>query len=125
MKRMASMKPQALVAMELNTVATPAPTPRKSLGDWRAIVGKSLGRAGLSQKQAASDLGITESALSKQLAGTEHLSFWRMHALPPEFWRELILLILEFHELTIGSTQRDQDDAAIGRLVREAVTRCR
>ncbi len=90
--------------MELESVGQPAPTaPKsvgeasstapKSVGEWRALVGRALGRAGLSQKAAAIDLGITPQALSKQLAGAEHLSFWRMFNLPPEFWRELVALI--------------------------------
>jgi hypothetical protein len=116
----------ALGPMELKPLGSASPTPPNSLGDWRAIVSKSLGRAGISQKVAAADLGVTEAALSKQLAGAEHLSFWRMHSLPPEFWHELVLLIVEFHGLTIGAaSQRDLEDAAIGRCVRDAVSRCR
>lgn len=121
-----------LPPMELNRVgesaprfADASPTVPNRLAEWRALVCKSLGRAGLSQKAAAADLGVTESALSKQLAGAEHLSFWRMASLPPEFWRELILQVAEFHDLTIGSTQQDAEDAAVGRLVREVVGRCR
>jgi hypothetical protein len=116
----------ALGPMELKPLGSASPTPPNCLGDWRAIVSKSLGRAGISQKVAAADLGVTEAALSKQLAGVEHLSFWRMHSLPPEFWHELVLLIIDFHGLTIGAaSQRDIEDAAIGRCVRDAVSRCR
>lgn len=111
--------------MELQPLGSASPSVPNRLGEWRALVSKSLGRAGLSQKAAAADLGITESALSKQLSGMEHLSFWRMAGLPPAFWRELILLLVEFHGITIGSTQQDAEDAAVGRLVREVVTRCR
>lgn len=114
---------QYLPPMELNPVASGSPTPRKSLGDWRATVGKSLGRAGLSQKAAAADLGITESALSKQLAGTEHLSFWRMCSLPREFWREMVMLIIEFYDLQIGMTEEDRRDCELGRTVRQALER--
>jgi hypothetical protein len=41
----------------------------------------------------------------------------------PKFWRELLVQICDFHDITIGQTQRDAEDAAIGRLVREAVQR--
>jgi hypothetical protein len=112
----------SLSPMELNGLGTASPTAPKSIGDWRAIVSKSLGRAGLSQKVAAADLGITESALSKQLAGTEHLSFWRMLNLGPDFWSELVDLICEFHELPPrGLTAQDEADRRLGRAFREAV----
>lgn len=89
------------------------------------MVPKCLGRVGISQKAAAADLGVTESALSKQLAGLEHLSFARMRNLPPEFWRELIALIADFHGICLNGTQQDTEDAQIGRCLREAVRRCR
>jgi hypothetical protein len=72
-------------------------------------------------------MGITPQQFSTQLRGRdgEHLSFTRMRNLSPEFWRELILLILDFHDITVGQTsQQDLDDAAVGRLVREVVGRC-
>ena len=113
-----------LSPMELNALGTASPTAPKSIGGWRALVSKSLGRAGLSQKAAASDLGITESALSKQLSGLEHLSFWRMLNLGPEFWAEMVDMILEFHGRNApGLTAQDQEDMRIGRLMREIVQR--
>jgi hypothetical protein len=116
---------RALGPMELQKVEAPVSTALKSIESWRGLVGRALGRVGWSQKRAAIEMGIPEAQLSRQLRGAEHLSFWRLHALPPEFWRELILLIVEFHDLTIGATEQDQTDQQIGRLVREAVTRCR
>lgn len=87
------------------------------------MVARAFGRASISQKAAAADLGVTPPALSKQLAGGEHLSFWRMQALPPEFWQELIPLIVEYHGLTLGDTPQQRNYAEIGRLVTEAVAR--
>jgi len=114
---------QNLPPMELNAVGISSPTVPNRLGDWRAIVPKSLGRAGYSQKAAAADLGITESAFSKQLAGTEHLSLWRMHSLSREFWREFVLLIIDFYDLQIGLCEQDRRDLELGRTLREAVQR--
>lgn len=112
---------RTLGPMELERVGTLTPTLPNSVGEWRALVARALGRCGVSQKAAAVDMGITPQALSKQLAGAEHLSFWRMHALPPEFWRELVALICEFHDITVGQTVQERTDAEIGRLVREVV----
>jgi hypothetical protein len=109
--------------MELNPVGRQTPTEPNRLGDWRATVGKSLGRACISQKVAATDLGVTESALSKQLAGAEHLSFWRMRGLPAPFWQELVLLIIDFYGLQIGMSEQDRRDCELGRTMREAVQR--
>lgn len=89
----------SLPPVELNRVGTASPTPPKSVGDWRSVVARAIGRAGLSHKEAAGHLDITQSALSKQLSGLEHLSFWRMVSLPRAFWSELIPLIREFHGL--------------------------
>lgn len=95
--------------------------------DWLQLVSRALGKSGLSHKAAAAEMDIDRGLLSAQLTGVpgKHLSWSRMGALPPEFWRELILLVLDFHDITIGTTQKDAEDAAIGRLVREAVGRCR
>lgn len=95
--------------------------------EWLGLVARALGKAGVSHKAAAADLAIDPGLFSAQLAGAEgkHLSFGRMRNLSPAFWRELIVLIADFHGLPLGSTQQDVEDAAIGRLVREAVTRCR
>jgi hypothetical protein len=94
---------------------------------WLGLVARAFGRCGLTHKAAAITMDTDAGLLSAQLSGVpnKHLSFRRMHALPPEFWRELILLILDFHEIAVGASQRDQDDAAIGRAIREVVARCR
>src|SRR5689334_19194494 len=71
------------------------------LRTWRELANRARERAGLTRKVMASEMGITEQQLSDQLNGRDncHLSFWRMHALPREFWQELVLLIIEFHGL--------------------------
>lgn len=120
---MSPMVNGALGPMEVDRVGTTTPTSPKSIGEWRAMVARAFGRSGLSQKAGAIDLGITPQALSKQLAGLEHLSFWRMYALPPEFWRELVLLIVDFHALTLGGTEQDRRDVELGRTIRDAITR--
>lgn len=95
--------------------------------EWIGLVPRALGKSGVSHKTAAADMAIDPGLLSAQLGGAagKHLSFGRMGSLPPAFWRELIFLIAEFHEIPIGGTQQDAEDAAIGRCVREAVSRCR
>ncbi len=111
--------------MELQRVQEGSLTVLKSIQDWRALVPRALGRAAVSQKQAAADLGITPSQLSGQLAGRngEHLSFWRMHGLPREFWAEILPLIADYHGLTLGDSPQQRNHAEIGRLVSEAVLR--
>lgn len=112
----------------LDTRVSPAVSVADREAEWLGLVGRAAGKAGLSHKALAADLGGLDSAqLSRQLSGApnHHLSFRRMVGLPPEFWVYLCELIAEFHGFALGGTQRDVEDAAIGRLVREAVTRCR
>lgn len=115
----------ALGPMELERVGDRSLTVPKSIKDWREIVTRAMGRSSLSQKAMASDLGITAQQLSAQLSGRngEHLSFWRMVALPSSFWQELLPLIVEFHGLSLTDSPQQRNDAEIGRLVREAVVR--
>lgn len=120
----------ALGPMELERVQSGSDTGLNSLQRWKDMVPTAMSRALRSGKRTAGDLGISEQQFSSQLAydgqdRRDHLSFWRMRNLPPEFWRELIVLIADFHNITIGGTQQDIEDAAIGRCVREAVKRCR
>jgi hypothetical protein len=96
------------------------------LDRWVSLPGLALAKAGIQRKAAAADMGLDPSLLTAQLTGRKHLSWLRLGSLPPEFWHELVLLIVEFHGLTIGAaSQRDIEDAAIGRCVRDAVSRCR
>lgn len=97
----------------------------QSMDQWAQLPGIALAKAGIQRKAAAADMGLDPSLLTAQLAGKKHLSWLRLGSLPPAFWQELILLLVEFHGLTIGASARDLDDAAIGRCVREAVSRCR
>lgn len=116
----------ALGPMEVRPVDGPASTMVKSV-DWLGLVSRALGKSGITHKAAASDMEIDQGLLSAQLSGAsgKHLSWGRMGKLPPEFWAELIVLIAEFHDITVGGTRQDAEDAAVGRLVREVVTRCR
>lgn len=122
---------RTLGPMELERVQTGSDSRLKSLQTWKDMVPAAMAKARYSGKRTAGDLEISESQFGNQLAydGTpehrDHLSFWRMRHLPPEFWRELIFLIADFHNIPIGGTQQDAEDAAIGRCVREAVSRCR
>ena len=116
---------QNLPPMEVQTLDRPRSSAVQPMDRWSELPGIALGRAGISRKAAAVDMALDPSLLSAQLAGKKHLSWLRLGSLPPAFWQELILLIIEFHGLTVGGTRQDQEDCAIGRLVREAVTRCR
>jgi hypothetical protein len=83
------------------------------------MVRRALGKAGISAKTAAGDMGISESQLGDQLNGREkyHLSFWRMHGLPREFWIELVDLIIAFHDLEPrGVSSQDLEYIRIGKL---------
>jgi len=98
----------------------------KSLRTWQENVRRAMGRAGLSAKAMAAEMGTSESQLSDQLHGRPncHLSLWRMFNLPPEFWQEMVILILDFHGLSApGLSAVDQEDMRIGRLMREIVQR--
>lgn len=117
-----------LPPMELERVQSGSDRPLKSLQSWKDMVTRALGRAGLSGKSTASDLGISESQFSSQLAydgkdKRDHLSFWRMRDLPPEFWEELLPMIADFYDLTLNGSPREREDAEIGRLLREAMAR--
>lgn len=59
------------------------------------LIARALDRAGLTVKAAASDMGISESLLARQLKGMEHLSWQRLNLLPDRFFYELLFLIAE------------------------------
>lgn len=46
--------------------------------------------AGYSQKTAALEMGLTEPQLSRQMAGTDQVSLWRLAALSPAFMLALL-----------------------------------
>jgi hypothetical protein len=88
----------------------------KSIQDWRVMVVKAFGKAGLQQKAAAAEMEITAQQLSNQMSGKEHLSFWRMFSLPREFWVEMVDLICEFHDIPArGATAQDIEYMRIGK----------
>lgn len=110
--------------MELKTVAPglePDQSTPKSVRDWQELPARALGRAGISQKQAAADMGITAGQLSSQLSGREHLSLWRMKDLPAAFWNELIPMLAEWHDLSFGSNEQARQDSVLGAKVRAVV----
>lgn len=108
-----------LPPMEVRPVDTSVSTARKSLDRFRLLVVRALGRAGLSQKHAAAEMGLNEAQLSRQLAGVENLSLWKLHELPPEFWQELLLMLAEYYEISLGQTPREREDGELGRAFRE------
>jgi hypothetical protein len=116
---------QPLPPMGLDRVQTTSDTGLKSLQRWKDLFSRACQRAGLSGKQAASHLGISESQLSSALAydGTtehrDHLSFWRMRDLPKEFWEEMLLMLCEYHGIALGQTAREREDGELGRSFRE------
>lgn len=118
---------QTFGPMELEKVQDASRSDLKLVQDWLSLFVRARGKAGISQKNIARDMGISPQQLSSQESGREgeHISFTRMRLLPPEFWRELILLMVEFHGITIGSSQQDADDATVGRAFRDLVSRCR
>lgn len=97
-------------------------TPRKDLTDWQALPSRALGRAGMSQKHAAIEIGISESLLSRQLKGTEKLGWLDLGKLGAAFWNELIPMLAEWHDLSFGSNERARQDAVLGAKVREVLT---
>jgi hypothetical protein len=114
---------QPLPPMEVKRVESPVSTALKSVESFRPLIARAFGHVGLSQKRAALEMGIPESQLSRQLAGTEHLSLWRMHGLSREFWREFVLLIIDFYDLQIGLCEQDRRDLENGRALRLLVER--
>lgn len=60
-----------------------------------SLISLALSRAGLSQKEAALTMGISESLLARQLKGDEHLSWQRLSLLPDAFWLELLFVVAE------------------------------
>jgi hypothetical protein len=107
-----------LAPMAVEPLRTATHRGAESLRTWREMVRRALGRAGISAKVAAGEMGITEQQLSDQLNGREkyHLSFWRMHALPPEFWREMVEAICHFHGIEPpGMSADDMEALKIGK----------
>jgi len=123
---MSTIKQQPLPPMEVKSLDSGSTvTKRPTLQEWKGMVSRAAARSGLSQKAMAVDLGISEAQLSSTFAyegetgpGQKHLSFWRLRHLPPEFWKELIDLLIAFYDL--GTTRKARDDSAdLAQAVRE------
>jgi plasmid maintenance system antidote protein VapI len=65
-------------------------------GDYIVLALESVG---MSQKEAATTMGIPDSQFTRQLRGQEHLSWQRLFKLPDTFWRELWMLVAERRKL--------------------------
>lgn len=93
--------------------------------EWLMCFVTARTRAGISQKQAASDMGgISVQLLSAQETGVEgkHLSFRRMFLLGAAFWMEAIEQIADFYNLPPrGLTAQDEADRRLGESFRKAV----
>jgi len=79
-----------------------------------------------SQKAAAITLGISEQQFSTQLRYDgeqyrEHLSLWKLSQMPPEFWADVVELLVEFYGLGSQWAKRSRDDdaAELARAVRD------
>jgi len=93
--------------------------------EWLGLVGRAFGKSGLTHKAAAITMETDAGQLSAQLAGAphKHLSFRKMVKLGPDFWLEMILLIVEFYELSLAGTERDRRDLETGRALRAVCQR--
>lgn len=116
---------QALPPMELEPLRTPVRTGTNWLRTGRDFFTRARTKSLLTQQQAAGHMGISESLLGEQTSGREnaHLSFPRMLRLPREFWQEMVPLLIEFHQLEIGMTERDRRDVEFARTVLDALQR--
>jgi hypothetical protein len=117
-------KQGALGPLEVIPVDGPTSTTVKNRDrEWLGLISRAFGRAGISHKAAAAEMEIDPGLLSAQLSGApgKHLSWLRLGKLPPEFWQEVILLMCEYHEITIGQTVQERTDMEVGKLFREAL----
>lgn len=64
-----------------------------------AAILTALTRAGMSQKEAAITMEISEAQFTRQLRGQEHVSWQRLFTLPDGFWRELLIVLAEAKKL--------------------------
>lgn len=77
---------------------------QKVSSDAGRLVMRALDRAGIAQKEAAATMGISESLLARQLAGTEHLSWQRLSLLPDRFKQELAVALAEASGASVETT---------------------
>lgn len=117
-----------LPAMEIIAVdARPSTTvnERDHARDWLGLVVRAFGKSGLTHKAAAAEMELDPGLLSAQLSGVpgKHLSWLRLGKLPASFWQELLVLVAEYHRLTIGQSVQERTDQELGRGLRELMTK--
>ena len=100
--------------------STPVQTPRamRSIevqtpdGPWTfdlaGAIRLALGRAGISQKQAAYTMEVDPSFFSRQLAGADHVWLDRLLLLPMTFWTAFLPLLAEPFGCTVESDDADR-----------------
>ena len=59
------------------------------------LVQQALIRSGISQKDAAIQMGVNDGQFARQLAGQEHLSWQRLNRLSDRFFLELLIVLAE------------------------------
>jgi len=104
--------------------AKPSEHPRKSFA-WADIPEIALKAARVDRKVAAGAMDKSQSWLSRALRGLEKLGWLDLGAIDSkEFWRELVDLILDYHDLpSPGMSAQDREDIIVGRAFREMVQR--
>lgn len=119
----------ALPPMEVKGVDSAVPTTANAVDTerrWLRLVPAALGKIGLNHDGARRTMDVDAGVFSAQLnaAPNRHLSFRKMVHLGPEFWAEMIDLILDFHGLTPrGLSAQDAEDMKLGRMFRQMVQR--
>jgi len=94
----ANLQPRSdgLPRKQLKCELRPADDDRKILSpDAADTIATALQRAQLSRKEAAYAMGISEGQLSRQLAGVEHVSVYRLWRLSTDFWFEWLAVAAE------------------------------
>lgn len=79
----------------------------KRIKDAGKLISTALERAGISQKEAAIDMGLSEAQLSMQLDGVpgNHLSWQRLNRLSDVFFLELLIVLAEHRGIARVRTQ--------------------
>lgn len=114
-----------LPPMEVKRVDSAPPTAANEVDSerrWLRLVASALGKCGMNQESARISMDVDRGTFSAQLnaAPNRHLSFRKMVHLGPEFWAEMVELILDFHGLASpGFTPQDEEDRRLGKAFRE------
>jgi hypothetical protein len=107
--------------MEVKAVGRPVPTADNSVDterSWLRLVSRALGKCHRNQEDARRTMDVDPGTFSAQLncVPNRHLSFRKMVHLGPDFWREMVELICEFHGLQPpGMTADDMEALRIGK----------